>query len=358
MKMLNTIMDRMVAGKPVLVAEAGVNYYDIAEQRGISVLDAAKLMVAEAAAAGIHAIKFQSYKASELAAKVSPSYWDLNENPVTSQRELFTRFDHFGAEEYTELAEYSLGKGIEFLSTAFDRGAADYLDPLMNVYKISSSDLSNMPFIEYQARKGKPMLVSIGAAEAPEIDQALETIRRVNDRPIVVLHCVLEYPTPLAEANLLKIASLKERYRDCYIGYSDHTKPTADCDVVKVAYALGAQMIEKHYTLDKTLPGNDHFHGMDPEDAKRILAALDRVQLLCGSGALTCLPGEKCSRLNARRSLVTACPIPAGTVIEAAMLKEKRPGTGISPQHLDAVVGRRALADIGEDVTLKYEMLG
>lgn len=356
MKIPNTIMTRLIAGRPILIAEAGVNYYDIAKQRDISLMEAAKLMIFEAQQAGIHAIKFQSYKASELAAKTSPSYWDLNENPVTSQRELFSFFDHFGAREYTELAQYATELGIEFLSTAFDRDAADYLEPLMNVYKISSSDLSNIPFIEYQARKNKPMLVSIGASEESEIDLALETIRRVNNQPVVVLHCVLEYPTPLKDANLRKILTLRNRYKDCYIGYSDHTKPTPDCDVTKVAYALGAQLIEKHYTLDKTLPGNDHFHGMDPSDAKRILANLDRVEMLCGNGALTCLEGENCSRKNARRSLVSACFIPKGTVITAAMLKEKRPGTGIAPQNAPALVGRVAAIDIEEDITLQYAM--
>ena len=356
MNMPNTIMSRLVAGKPVLIAEAGVNYYDIAKERNISLMDAAKLMIAEAKNAGIHAIKFQSYKASELAAKTSPSYWDLNENPVTSQRELFSHFDLFGAKEYTELAQYAADIGIEFLSTAFDRDAADYLEPLMNVYKISSSDLSNIPFIDYQARKNKPILISIGASEEAEIDLAIETIRAVNNQPIVILHCVLEYPTPLKDANLRKIVSLKNKYKDCYIGYSDHTKPTPDCDVTKIAYALGAQLIEKHYTLNKTLPGNDHFHGMDPDDARNILANLDRVEMLCGNGSLTCLDGENCSRQNARRSLVSACKIPAGTVITAAMLKEKRPGTGISPQNAAGLIGRKAAVDIDDDVTLQYSM--
>lgn len=352
----NTIISRLVAGKPVLVAEAGVNYYDIAKQRNISLLDAAKLMIKEAKDAGIHAIKFQSYKASELAAKTSPSYWDLKENPVTSQRELFSFFDLFGAKEYTELAEYATRIGIEFLSTAFDRDAADYLEPLMNVYKISSSDLSNIPFIEYQAKKGKPILISIGASEEAEIDLAIETVRAHNDQPLVILHCVLEYPTPLKDANLRKIVSLKNRYKGCYIGYSDHTKPTEDCDVTKIAYALGAQLIEKHYTLDKTLPGNDHFHGMDPEDARRILSNLDRAEMLCGSGSLTCLEGEGCSRQNARRSLVSACAMPKGTIVTGDMLKEKRPGTGISPQNASALIGRITAVDIEEDITLQYSM--
>lgn len=357
MKMHNTIMERLAEKLPVLIAEAGVNYYDIAVSKGISLMEAAKLMILEARNAGVHAIKFQSYKASELAAKVSPSYWDLSENPVTSQRELFSHFDLFGQAEYEALAQYAYDIGIEFLSTAFDTDSADYLEPLMNVYKISSSDLSNLPFIEYQAKKGKPCLLSIGAAEAEEIDQAVAAIRKWNNEPLVLLHCVLEYPTPLTEANLLKIATLKAKYPNCYIGYSDHTKPTEDCDVAKIAYALGAEVIEKHYTLDKTLKGNDHFHGMDPVDAQHILAALNRVKMIAGHGDLVCLPGEQTSRRNARRSLVTAIAIPQGTVITREMLKAKRPGTGISPMEIEHVIGKCAQCDIDEDVTLQWGML-
>lgn len=354
---MNTIIDRINSGQFVLIAELGVNYYDIAEKMHISPLDAAKLMVKEAAEAGIHAVKFQSYKAETLAAKCSPSYWDLNENPVTSQRELFKLFDSFGAAEYQELKQYSDDVGIEFLSTAFDLEAADYLEPLMNVYKVSSSDLSNLPFIEYQAKKNKPILLSVGASNESEIDAAVDVIRRNNQCLLVLLHCVLEYPTPYSETNLRKIVSLKHHYPDCIIGYSDHTKPLPGCDVVKTAYLLGAQVIEKHFTLDKSLPGNDHFHAMDPTDAREILKGIEFVEQLCGKGDLKCLESELLSRQNARRSLVSACVIPAGTKITNEMLTAKRPGTGISPVERPRVVGRTAVRDIDEDVTLTYDML-
>jgi len=354
--MLNTILERLSAGKFVLVAEIGVNYYDIAKKMHLSLMDAAKLMVAEAARAGIHAVKFQSYKANTLAAKYSPSYWDLRENPVTSQRELFSIFDKFGADEYQALADYSEAQGVEFLSTPFDIASADYLEPMMNVYKISSSDLSNIPFIAYQAKKGKPIILSVGASNEDEIDLAVSTIRKYNRCPLTLLHCVLEYPTPYSETNLNKIVTLRRKYPDCYIGYSDHTKPTADTIVTKTAYLLGAQIIEKHFTLDKTLPGNDHFHAMDPDDAMRILQDIELVDTLKGSGALVCLESESLSRKMARRSLVSAVAIPKGTVITDKMLTAKRPGNGISPQEFDNVIGRRASVDIDEDVTLQYEM--
>lgn len=357
MNMESTIMKRLAEGKFVLIAEIGVNYYDIAKVRGISVMDAAKLMIKEAASAGIHAAKFQTYKASTLAAKDSPYYWDITEEPTRSQYELFTKFDSFGKEEYTELKKYSDEVGIEFLSTAFDFESADYLYDLMNVYKISSSDLSNIPFIEYQAAKGKPILLSVGASNEDEIENALAAIRRKSDAEIVLLHCVLEYPTPLEDANLLKIASLKEKFPDVYIGYSDHTKPTEECDVIKTAYNLGAQLVEKHFTLDKTLKGNDHYHAMDPEDARAILAAIGRMDMIRGNGALCCLDTEGAARSNARRSIVSNGDIQKGAIITREMLTFKRPGTGISPDRIDSVIGCRAAADIADDTILQENML-
>ncbi len=356
MKVESTIISRAANGQFVLIAEIGVNYYDIATKHRISPMEAAKLMISEAKKAGIHAVKFQSYKAGTLAAKDSPSYWDTNEEATRSQYELFQKFDSFGREEYQELRGYCDEIGIEFLSTAFDFESADYLDDMMEVYKISSSDLSNLPFIEYQARKDKPILLSVGASNADEIDRAVAAIRKHNQKPLVLLHCVLEYPTPYEHANLNKITALKEKYPDVLIGYSDHTKPDKAYDIVKTAYLLGAGVIEKHFTLDKQLKGNDHYHAMDPEDAANILKEIAWLDSIRGAAGLVCLESEAVARKNARRSIVSARDIPAGTVIAPEMLTYKRPGTGISPTQLDTVVGRRAKNDILEDTILKPEM--
>ncbi len=353
---MSTIMDRLSQGQFVLIAEIGVNYYDIATKEGITPLAAAKRMIDEAKGAGIHAVKFQTYKAGTLAAKASPSYWDTSEEPTTSQYELFQKFDSFGEAEYRELADHAKEAGIEFLSTAFDFASADYLDDLMEVYKISSSDLSNLPFIRYQAMKNKPILLSVGASDLSEIEEAIDTIRAVNDREIVLLHCVLEYPTPLEDANLLKILSLKRQFPELIIGYSDHTKPTEDCDVIKTAYNLGALCVEKHFTLDKTLKGNDHYHAMDPDDAKRILSSIERMDLIRGNGEIACLTTERIARQNARRSIVSAADIAKGSVITEEMLTFKRPGTGISPAAMQELLGKIAVCDIPEDTILQEQM--
>lgn len=354
--MINTIINRIKENKFVLIAEVGVNYYDIAVERNITPMEAAKLMIKEAKEAGVHAVKFQTYKANTLAAKDSPYYWDIKEESTTSQRELFKKFDSFGYNEYKELSNYANEIGIEFLSTAFDYESADYLDEFMNVYKISSSDLSNIPFIEYQARKNKPIILSIGASNEEEIDLAVKTIRNVNDKEIVLLHCVLEYPTVDNHANLNKIVSLKEKYPNLTIGYSDHTKPKDNYDILTTAYNLGATVIEKHYTLNKTLKGNDHYHAMDPEDIKKILERIKYMDEIRGSYELKCLDSEEKARMNARRSIVSLGKIMKGEIVTKDKLTYKRPGTGISPSNINLIIGKRSKIDIEDDTILKIDM--
>lgn len=354
---MSMIIERCKNNEFSLIAEIGVNYYDIARKLNISLMDAAKTMVLSAKNAGIHAVKFQSYKAETLASKYSPSYWDTSEEPATSQYALFKKFDLFGEAEYQEIHEFCTQVGIEFCSTPFDFESADYLDAMMDVYKISSSDLTNLPFIAYMAKKGKPILLSTGASNLDEIHEAVDCIRQYNDRELVLLHCVLEYPTPYDHANLSKINTLTQEFPQVYVGYSDHTKPDACYDVVKTAYLLGAVVIEKHFTLDKTLVGNDHYHAMDPHDAEAILQGIQHIERLKGSAELHSLSTEQAARENARRSIVAAVDISAGDILTEKMLTFKRPGTGISPRDLPRIVGRAARTDIKKDSLLNWQML-
>ena len=355
--MNNYIMDCLQNNKFLLIAEIGVNYYDVAEKLNISLMQAAKFMVLSARNAGIKTVKFQSYKAESLAIKNSPAYWDLREECTESQFALFKKYDAFGESDYLEIKEFCDHIGIEFCSTPFDFSAVDYLDRLMNVYKISSSDLNNIPFIEYVAKKQKPILLSTGASNEDEIRQAVKTIEKYNKHRITLLHCVLEYPTPYPDANLAKIKALKENFPQCCIGYSDHTRPDDSFDVIKTAFLLGAQLVEKHFTVDKKLTGNDHYHAMDPHDAEEILAGIHHLQLLMGDNKLISLETEAAARLNARRSLVAVCPIKKGSVINRSMLTFKRPGTGISPADINLVLGKIAFVDIEEDTVITKEML-
>ncbi len=332
---------------PFIIAEAGVNH----EGR----MDLAKRLVDEARQGGADAIKFQTYKAGKIASRHSPAYWDTDKEPTSSQYELFRKYDQFGEEEFREIKAYCDETGIEFLSTPFDVDAAEYLNGMMSVFKISSSDITNKPFIQDMAKYGKPLLLSTGASTLAEIAEAVSWIEPFGV-PLALLHCVLNYPTPDANATLGSIPILCRHFPQHIIGYSDHTEP-GDMKTLEVAALLGARILEKHFTFDKTLPGNDHYHAMDKEDLKRFRASMDRIRQLVGPIALGALDAEKPAIINARRSLVAIRRIPAGKVITREDLTWKRPAHGISPRDIDAVLGMKARADIDEDTVLRWGLL-
>jgi N-acetylneuraminate synthase len=259
--------------------------------------------------------------------------------------------------EYRELAEYCQQLGIKFLSTPFDFEAVDYLDEFMDIYKISSSDLTNIPFIKYIAGKDKPILLSTGAATLNEIKDAVNAIEEVSTVDIAIMHSVMSYPTAYEDANLLMIKDLAENFSNYEIGYSDHTKPDENMAVLTTAYNYGATILEKHFTVDKTLPGNDHCHAMDPDDVIRFkwnVHFLSKINGMKNKQPLIC---ESSSRRLARRSIVALRDIKQGDVITADDLTFKRPGTGIYPSRIDEVIGKTAKTDISEDTLIDFDML-
>lgn len=343
--------------KPYLIAEMGVNFYDTAKVLGITPLDAAKLYIDQAAEAGVDCAKFQSYKAGTIVSKNSPAYWDTAKEPTKTQYALFQKHDGFGQEEYRELQEYTHEKGMDFTSTPFDYASADYLEEMVDFYKISSSDLSNLPFIRHIGAKGKPVYLSVGAAYLSEVDEAFRALKESGCKDIVLLHCVLSYPTAPKDANLRVIETLKKVFPEARIGYSDHVAPDKTMMTLSAAYLLGAEVIEKHFTLDKTLPGNDHYHAGDPEDFRRAIDNFQWMDTVLGSGEKTVLDCEAIPRREARRSLVLTRNIKAGETIRAEDLMPKRPGTGISPEFTEIVVGRKAARDLEEDTVLQWNMV-
>lgn len=343
--------------KPYLIAEMGVNFYDTAQVMGISPLDAAKLYIDEAANAGIDCAKFQSYKANTIVSKNSPAYWDTTKEPTKTQYELFLKHDSFGESEYRQLCDYTHAKGMDFTSTPFDYASVDYLEKMVDFYKISSSDLSNLPFIHYIGSKGKPVYLSVGASYLSEVDEAIRTLKKSGCKDIVILHCVLSYPTDPENANLQVIETLKRNFPDVRIGFSDHVAPDDTMMTLATAYLLGAEIIEKHFTLDKTLPGNDHYHAGDPEDFKKAISNFRWIDTVLGSGEKTVLDCEIVPRREARRSLVLTRDMKAGETIMDRDLMPKRPGTGISPCYTEIVVGRQIKMDLKEDSILTWEMI-
>lgn len=343
--------------KPYLIAEMGVNFYDTARVLHITPLEAAKMYIDKAAEAGVDCAKFQAYKAGTIVSKNSPAYWDTTQEPTKTQYELFLKHDSFGEEEYRELCDYTHAKGLEFTATPFDYASADYLYEMVDFYKISSSDLSNLPFIDYIAQKGKPVYISVGAAYISEVDEALRTIQEAGCKDIVLFHCVLSYPTSPDDANLRIIETLKKNFPQVRVGFSDHVAPDETMMTLATAYLLGAEVIEKHFTLDKTLPGNDHYHAGDPEDFRRAIHNFEWVDRVLGSAEKTVLPCEIVPRREARRSLVLTRDMKAGDTIQKEDLMPKRPGTGISPQFTDIIVGRIIQKDLKEDTVLTWDMV-
>ena len=347
----------MKKNKLYLIAEMGVNFYDTAKQLNISPLEAAKLYIDKAAEAGIDCAKFQSYKANTIVSKNSPAYWDTTKEATKTQYELFQKFDGFGESEYKELCDYTHSKSMDFTSTPFDYASADYLYDMVDFYKISSSDLSNIPFIKHIAAKGKPMVVSVGAAYLSEVDEAIRAIKEVGNNDISILHCVLSYPTDPKDANLRIIETLKKVFPDVKVGFSDHVAPDPTMMTLATAYILGSEIIEKHFTLDKTLTGNDHYHSGDPEDFKKARANFDMIDTVLGNPEKTVLDCELVPRREARRSLVLTRSMKAGEKITEKDIMPKRPGTGISPKYTDIVLGRAVKQDLEEDTILTWDMV-
>ena len=354
-----TINDKILSetSPPFIIAEAGVNYYDIAKKENIELIDAAELMVEESANAGADAIKFQTYKAEKIVSKHSPAYWNTEKESTKSQYELFKKYDKFGEEEYRALARYAEKENIIFMSTPFDEDAVDFLVELMPVFKISSSDITNLPFIKYIAKRSKPIFLSTGASTVGEIERAVNTIEKEKNYQIVIMHCVLSYPTRYEDANLNMIKHLSNVFPEYLVGYSDHTEPDSNMLVLTAAVLSGAHVIEKHFTLDKSLPGNDHYHAMDPQDLKNFIGNVALLKKILGRERKEPIESEELARKYARRSIVAKIDIPKGSGINAEMLTCKRPGTGIGPEFLEMLVGKYVKRTIKEDELLKLEDL-
>lgn len=332
--------------KPFLIADIGVNYYDIAQKEEISNMEAAKLMILEAKKVGIDAVKFESYKTENIISSNFPEQFDL-----------FKKYDNFGRDEFFELSEYCRELKIKFLSTPLDYESADYLDEFMDIYPIASSDLTNIPFIQYIAKKNKPMLLLTGAATLNEVKMAVRAIEDVSTVDIAILHSVLAYPTDYRDANLAMIKDLVQNFPEYEIGYSDHTKADSNMFVLTTAYNYGADIIEKHFTLDKSIPGNDHSHSMDPEDVmifKTNIGFLSQIKGMKNKQPLIC---ESSAKRDARKSIVLTKDIKKGDVITSDIIAFKRPGIGISPAKINDVVGKTALVDIAEDTIIDFDML-
>ena len=338
--------------RPFVIAEIGVNHEGS--------LDRAKRLIDQVAEAGGDAAKFQTYKADKLAAKhSSPAYWDLSQEPTRSQHELFQRFDSFGESEYQALAQHCAQAGIAFMSTPFDLEAVDLLTPLMPITKIASADLTNIPLLRKVAQTANPVVLSVGAGNHAEIARALGELKQHGASDITLLHCVLNYPTPRANAQLGQIGVLQERFgNEAAIGYSDHVPPEPDGSLPALVQATlsGAVVLEKHFTDDKSASGNDHYHAMDARDLKRFLQELDVHRELYGSGELN-LAVQQAAITNARRRIIAARDLAAGATITESDLIALRSNRGIEILNWDEVVGRKLTRPVSAEHPIDWQDL-
>ena len=336
-------------GQPCyVIAEAGVNHNcDLA---------LGKRLIDEAKAAGADAIKFQSYTAGKISTRVAPRYWVEPADPHGTQWDTFDRLDKLSDADFRELVAHARRVGLTTFSTPFDDEAVDVLRALeMPAFKIASADLTCHGLIERAASHGRPMILSTGTSTLSEVEEALDVCRRAGNEQVVLLHCTLKYPCPPEGINLRMMEHLMRAFPEVPVGLSDHS---LGISVPQAAVALGACMIEKHYTVDKTLPGSpDHHLSVDPPELRALIEGIRVIEKALGKSQKGLEPLEREAFLYARRSVTSQRAIPMGTTITREMLTYKRPGTGISPRFLGLVVGRVARVDIPEDTTLTWEMV-
>lgn len=317
-----------------IIAEIGVNH-DCSLQK-------AKKMILLAKKNGANAAKFQTYKADTIVSKDSPAYWDTKKEKTKTQYELFTKFDKFNEKEYVSLAQYCKKIKIDFLSTPFDVISVNFLKKLVPVFKISSSDITNYELLEAVAKTKKPVILSTGASNLGEINSAIKVLRISGCKKIIILHCILSYPTRDVNANLNMIKGLKEHFPNYIIGYSDHTLPDKNMVNLTTAFLLGAKVIEKHFTLNKNQKGNDHYHAMNSKDLKLFKSNLDRIKLILGKdNSKKVVACEKKSRRFARRSLVLKNNLKKGQKIKKKDLISLRPVKGIPSENWKIVLGKK-----------------
>ncbi len=330
-------------GEPTyIIAEIGSNFEGSLEQ--------AKYLVDQAKEVGADAAKFQSFLADKIVAKKGfetktsfQAKWDKPVYDVYSAAS-------FPREWHKEIAEYCHQKDIHFLSSPYDKEAVDLLSEIgVPAFKIGSGDITFLSLVEYIARQSKPVLLGTGASSMAEIEEAVNTIRAAGNQDIVLLQCITNYPTPFEHANIKAMVTLRETFQ-VPVGYSDHTPGSV---VPLGAVALGGCVIEKHFTLDKTRKGPDHPFAMDVPEMTAMVRDIRLLEAALGSPTKQLTLAETETVIIQRRSLFTKVAIPAGTTITAEMIEPLRPATGITPQYMPLVVGKKAKADIpqGEPIT-------
>ena len=328
-----------MGGKTFIIAEAGVNHNGN--------IDLAKRMIEKAAWAGVDAVKFQSFKAEKLASKNAEKA-DYQKETTDKQEDQFEMIKklELDYEKHQELINFSRKKGLLFMSSPFDLESIELLDELgMKIWKIPSGEITNLPYLRRIGSLNKKVIMSTGMANLSEIESALEVLTEAGAKEIIVLHCNTEYPTPMEDVNLKAMQTIKKAFK-VSVGYSDHT---LGVEVPVAAVARGAEVIEKHFTLDKTMEGPDHRASLEPEELKEMVESIRNIEKAMGNGIKKPSPSEKKNKPVVRKSIIAKTDIEQGEIFTEENLTVKRPGTGINPMRWEEVLGKIAKRDFKKD---------
>lgn len=330
-----------------IIAEAGVNHNGS--------VDLAKELIDVAKDAGADAVKFQTFKAEDLVTEKAEKadYQRHTTAPDESQYQMLKNLE-LSHQDFRTLSQYARKKEIVFLSTPFDQASVDLLDGTgMAAFKIPSGEITNIPLLRYVARKKKPILLSTGMSTLGEVEEAVNCLQNQGNSEIVLFHCLTQYPAPIEDANLQAMQTLHCSFK-LPVGFSDHT-PGIVASIAAVA--LGACIIEKHFTLDKAMPGPDHSASLEPHELKAMVDGIRDVERAMGNGLKSPTPAEQIIKRTIRKSIVAAKEIPSGAVIDESMLAIKRPGTGIEPKYWNDILGKRTRISIPRDHLIRWREL-
>ncbi len=330
-----------------IISEAGVNHNgDIA---------LAKKLIDAAVEAGADAVKFQTFKAEKIVTPTAEKaeYQKTATGTAESQYEMIKKLE-LSDDDFWELSEYANKSGIIFLSTPFDEESVDLLDHIrVPAFKIPSGEITNFPLLKKIARKSKPIILSTGMGTLGEVEETLNYLKKHGAEEIVLLHCTTSYPAPVKSVNLRAMETLRCAFQ-VPVGYSDHTEGIT---IPIAAAAMGACVIEKHFTLDRTLPGPDHKASLEPQELAAMVKAVRDVELARGTGIKGPTEEEEAIKTVARRSIIAKRDIRAGDVLTENDLGVKRPGTGIEPRYFDSVVRAKARVPIQKDQVIQWDMI-
>lgn len=327
-----------------IIAEIGGNFIDFKQ---------AKLLTDKAKKCNVDAVKLQTYRAATISSK--KAIFDMENTGVVSQYELFEKYE-IDETLHRKVFEYIRSVNLDWFSTPSHETDVDLLEGLgVGAHKIGSDDAINLPFLRYIARKNKPILLSTGMCTMAEVKEAVSAILAEGNDRIILLHCVTSYPTHPENVNLLAMKSMMEEFPQLDIGYSDHTIGTTAC---VCAAAMGARVLEKHFTYDKNADGPDHILSADPEEMKEIVDKVRKFEVLKGNGIKMPAASEKITRVNNRKSVVISRSIKKGELFTKEHLAIKRPGSGVQPKYIDQIVGKSAGKDLSEDDVLQWSDVG